>query len=128
MNDNWLRELERRKALRQLADLLPGDRDARVILQRLDDLERLDGELPLSESGLELAQLAKLPKESHPIGCWIVRDEDIPEPWKSRFGVALGRAARVKEGFYYQDWVDFLQAWERDVAHVAQHRLALDDE
>lgn len=128
MNDIWLRERERRKVLSQLADLMPGDRSARQILERLDELERLDREEPLSECPLDLTQLAGLPKEAHPVGCWIVLDQDIPQPWKSRFTVALGPATRVEEGFYLQDWADFLDGWERDLAHVEKHREALDDE
>lgn len=127
MNKIWLREKERRKALLQLADLMPGEPGARPILERLDELERLDREEPLSECPLDLAQLAELPREAHPVGCWIVRDQDIPEPWKSRFTVALGPATRVEDGFYLQDWTDFLDTWERDLAHVEQHREALDD-
>lgn len=128
MNANWLREQERRRALWQLAELLPGDRCSRAILQRLDELERLDLECPLSECHLDQLALAQLPKEAHPIGCWIIRYADIPEPWRSRFAVALGPAARVEAGFYWHDWIDFLEAWEREVAHVEQHRSALDDE
>lgn len=128
MNANWLREQERRRALWQLAELVPGDQSARAILERLDELERLDHEVPLSACHLDHAELVRLPREAHPVGCWIIRDADIPEPWRSRFAVALGPAARVQAGFYWHDWTEFLEAWERDVAHVEQHRLALDNE
>ncbi|WP_139834960.1 hypothetical protein [Pseudomonas sp. B35(2017)] len=128
MNENWLRERERRQVIWELAELQPGDHAAVEILQRLDDLERLDRESPLSECQLDLQQLGELPHEAHPIGCWIIRDTTIPEPWKSRFAVALGPAARVQEGWYWHDWTDFLQAWERDTQHIEQHRLARDDE
>lgn len=128
MNDIWLREQERRKALRQLADLMPGDRGAQAVLKRLEELERLDHDAPLSECHLDPDQMAELPREAHPVGCWVVREGDIPEPWKSRFVIALGPAGRVEEGFYLQDWIEFLDAWQRDLAHVEQHRAALDDE
>ena len=128
MNEIWLRERERRQAIWQLAEMRPGDPCARAILQRLDDLERLDRDHPLSECQLDLKQLAEVPREAHPIGCWIVRDEQIPQPWKSRFTAALGPAGRVAKGFYLQDWMDFLDAWERETGHLELHRMALDDE
>lgn len=128
MNENWQRERGRRQAIWELAELRPGDRGAKAVLERLDDLERLDREQPISVCNLSLEQLSDLPREPHSIGCWIIRDASIPEPWKSRFTVALGPAARVVEGFYWQDWMDFLLAWERDLEHVEQHRLELDDD
>lgn len=128
MNEIWLRERERREAIWQLAEMQPGDQSAPAILELLDDLERLDREHPLIECELGFEQLAELPREAHPIGCWIVRDSEIPEPWKSRFVLALGPATRVSEGFYLQDWIDFLDAWQREIEHLEQHRLALDDE
>ncbi|MEB3438068.1 hypothetical protein U8291_13695 [Pseudomonas sp. A2] len=128
MNEIWLRERQRREAIWQLAEMLPGDPSARAILERLDDLERLDRDHPLCECMLDLKQLANLPREPHPVGCWIVRHNEMPEPWKSRFAVALGPAARVSEGFYWQDWMDFLDAWQREVEHLEQHRLALADD
>ena len=128
MNEIWQRERERRQAIWELAELQPSDRGAKAILERLDELEQLDREHPLSVCNLSLEQLSELPKEPHKIGCWIVRDASIPEPWKSRFTVALGPAARVVEGAYWQDWTDFLLAWERDLEHVEQHRRELNDD
>lgn len=128
MNENWQRERGRRQAISELAELWPGDRGAKAILERLEALERLDREHPISVCNLSLEQLSELPREPHGIGCWIIRDASIPEPWKSRFAVALGPAARVVEGFYWQDWTDFLLAWERDMEHVEQHRRELDDD
>ncbi|WP_175653975.1 hypothetical protein [Pseudomonas sp. Marseille-P9899] len=128
MNNNWQRERDRRQAIWELADLLPGDRGAKAVLERLDDVERLDHEHPISVCLLTLEQLSELPKEPHKIGCWVIRDSDIPEPWRTRFAVALGPSARVSEGFYFHDWMDFLQAWESDLEHVEQHRRELDDD
>lgn len=128
MNDLWLRERERRQAIGQLADMQPGDRSARPILKRLDDLERLDRETPLGACQLDFTKLAELPREPHPIGCWIICDQDIPQPWMTRFAIALGPAGRVSEGLYWHDWIDFLQAWKRDLAHLEQHRMAIDEE
>ncbi|MBF8742086.1 hypothetical protein [Pseudomonas guariconensis] len=128
MNENWQRERERRQAIWELAELQPGDRAAKTILERLDDLERLDREHPISVCNLSVEQLSELPKEPHKIGCWIIRDANIPEPWRTRFTVALGPAARVAQGFYWHDWADFLLAWERDLEHVQQHRRELDDD
>lgn len=128
MNYNWQRERDRRQLIWKLADLLPGGRGARAILERLGDIERLDHEHPISVCLLTLEQLSELPREAHKIGCWIIRDADIPEPWRTRFGVALVPSARVSEGFYFHDWIDFLQAWERDLEYVEQHRRELDDD
>ena len=125
MSEIWVRERQRRLAIWQLAELQPGDRAASEILQCLDELERLDREFPLCDCHLDMRQLAELPSAPHPIGCWIIKDDDIPEPWRTRFSVALGPASRVAEGFYRHDWHDFLDAWECDIAQVECHREAL---
>ncbi len=127
MNEIWQRERDRREAIWQLGELQPGDQKARPILQRMDELERLDREQPLAECALDLQQLSELPNEPHKIGCWIIRDGDIPQPWLSRFAIALGPAARVVEGFYWHDWTDFLHYWAKENDHITRHRQELDD-
>lgn len=127
VNGIWVRERQRREAIWQLAEMEPGDPKAAEILKRLDDLERLDREDPLGDCSFDMAQLAELPSTPHPIGCWIVKDADLPEPWRTRFFVALGPVARVVEGYYRHDWHDFLDAWQTDMAHIDRHRDALAD-
>jgi hypothetical protein len=126
-NEIWTRERSRREAIWQLAELQPGDRNARTILKRLQELEQLDLEQPLATCTFDLQQLRELPHEPHPIGFNIIRDTDIPEPWLSRFAVALGPAARVVEGFYWHDWTDFLDAWAKENDHLSRHLQELDD-
>lgn len=41
-NEIWTRERARREAIWQLAELLPGDRNARAILKRLQELDDAD--------------------------------------------------------------------------------------
>ena len=127
MNEIWQRERDRREAIWQLAELQPGDRNARPILQRLAQLDHLDQKQPLAVCTLNLQQLRELPYEPHKIGFNIIRDADIPEPWRSRFTVALGRAARVTEGFYWHDWVDFLDASAKGHDHFLRHIQEIDD-
>lgn len=126
-NEIWTRERARREAIWQLDALQPGDRNARAILKRLQELEQLDQEQPLAVCPLGLPQLRELPHEPHPVGFNIIRDTDIPEPWLSRFAVALGPAARVVEGFYWHDWTDFLDAWVKENDHLSRHLQELDD-
>lgn len=127
MNEIWQRERDRRKAIWQLADLQPGDRRARPILQQLAELERLDHEQPLSDCALDLQQLRELPNEQHPIGFNIIRDAYIPQPWLSRFAIAMGPISRVIEGVYWHDWTDFLDAWVKENDHLLKHRQELND-
>lgn len=126
-NEIWTRERARREDIWQLAELLPGDRSARAILKRLQELEQLDLVQPLAFCTLDVQQLRELPQEPHRIGFNIIRDTDIPEPWLSRFAVALGPAARVVEGFYWHDWTDFLDAWVKENDHLSRHLQELDD-
>lgn len=127
MNEIWQRERDRREAIWQLAELQPGDRNARTILKRLQELEQLDLEQPLATCMLDLQQLRELPQEPHRIGFNIIRDADIPEPWLSRFAIAAGPISRVTEGIYRHDWTDFLDAWVKENDHISLHRQELDD-
>lgn len=68
MNEIWQREHTRREAIWQLDALQPGDRNARAILKRLQELELLDQEQPLAVCTLDLQQLRELPHEPHRIG------------------------------------------------------------
>lgn len=128
MNEIWQRERERREAIWKLTELQPGDCKAMPILQQLALLNQLDQVQPLVVCALDLQQLRELPHEPHTIGFYIIRDANIPEPWRSRFALALGPAARVKEGFYWHDWTDFLDAWAKENDHYSRHLQELDDD
>lgn len=118
----WIHERDRRKAIWQLDRLAPGDPRAEPILQRLAEIEQLD---PLAECDLDLRQLLELPSEAHRVGYQIVRPEHIPEPWRTRFAVANTGAARVAEGYYWHDWLDFIAAWSTEIDHIDKHKRAL---
>lgn len=54
----------------------------------------------------------------------IVRDQDIPQPWRERFLCASRGSTRLVEGTYYQDWEKFVSEWKREMAHLELHRCA----
>lgn len=120
------RETARRKALWALASILPGAPKALGVLDVLDDIdlrERHDMSSfaqPLSVEQLRVA----IPTESHPIGCRIVREADIPQPWRERFLRASLGSTRVADGPYAHDWEKFLDRWEHEMVHLQNHRAA----
>ncbi len=57
----------------------------------------------------------------------VVLDQDIPEPWKSRFEEASYGSTRLKQGFYARDWRRFLHLWECEMKHLDAHRTAILD-
>lgn len=126
MNEIWRRERNRREAIWQLTELQPGDRRAGPILQQLAQLKQLDQEQPLAVCKLDLQQLHELPNEPHQVGFNIIRDGDIPQPWLSRFAIAMGPISRVVEGVYWHDWTDFLDGWVKENDHINAHREALE--
>lgn len=54
----------------------------------------------------------------------IVRDLDIPQPWRERFHCASRGSTRFVEGAYYRDWEKFVSEWTREMAHLELHRRA----
>ncbi|MBT2374399.1 hypothetical protein [Pseudomonas fluorescens] len=120
------REAQRREALWMLAHILPGDVRALDVLDVLDDIElreRLDTgsmEQPLSVEEV----LRFVPTKSHPIGCRIVRESSIPQPWRERFLRASVGSTRVPEGLYARDWDKFLVEWQNEMRHLEKHRAA----
>lgn len=120
------REATRRKALWLLASLSTGDPQALEVLNVLDDIELRDAHgISSPESVLTPEQLREaIPTEPHPIGCRIVREENIPQPWRERFLRASVGSTRVAEGAYAHDWEKFLNEWEREMGHLQQHRAA----
>lgn len=122
------REMARRKALWALTSLSPGDPKAFYILDVLDDIElreRYDTSMPAQ--ALSVEQLRdSIPTEPHPIGCRIVREECIPQPWCERFLRASVGSTRVPEGTYAHDWDRFLDEWQDEMRLLAKHRAARD--
>lgn len=120
------RETARRKALWALASLLPGDARAIDLLNVLDDIELREAHDTLASTDLfSVEQLRDLiSTEPHPIGCRIVREANIPQPWRERFLRASLGSTRVAEGPYAHDWEKFLSEWEREILLVKKHRAA----
>lgn len=113
-DDLHLRETAWRKALWSLADLAPGDPRATEALIILDDIDpqELRGSLPT------------VPSTERPDGTLIVRDLDIPQPWRERFHCASRGSTRLVEGAYYRDWEKFVSEWKREMTHLELHRRA----
>lgn len=91
------RELARRKALWTLAPMKPGDPRASSVLDVLDYIElweRHDKSVAAHVLSVEEI-LSSVPTEPHPIGFSIVRESNIPQPWRERFlGASLAAATR----------------------------------
>lgn len=120
------RETERRKALWTLADILPGDVRALDALDVLDDIEQRERfDIPSVEQPLGVEEVLRfVPTEPHPIGCSIVRESSIPQPWRERFLRASVGSTRVPEGPYAHDWDKFLVEWQNEMRHLEKHRAA----
>ncbi|KAA0982685.1 hypothetical protein FQ192_31295 [Pseudomonas sp. ANT_J12] len=119
-------ETARRKALWTLANILPGDLKALDALDVLDDIEqreRLDTASMEQPLGVEEVRRF-VPTEPHPIGCRIVLESSIPQPWRERFLRASLGSTRVTEGPYAHDWEKFLLEWRDEMWHVERHRAA----
>lgn len=120
------RETARRKALWALASISPGDPKAFNVLDVLDDIElseRYDTSVPAQALGVEQLR-DSIPTEPHPIGCRIVREANIPQPWRERFLRASLGSTRVADGPYAHDWEKFLGDWKREMLHLQKHRAA----
>lgn len=68
--------------------------------------------------------LSFVPTESHPIGCRIVRESNIPQPWRERFLSACVGSTRVPDGPYAHDWDKFLTEWQNEMRYLEKHRVA----
>ncbi|OOG86637.1 hypothetical protein B0E42_10300 [Pseudomonas sp. A25(2017)] len=120
------REKARRKAFWALASLPPGDPRALDVLDVLDGIELSEADEILgSVTVLSVGELRDaIPSEPHPIGCRIVREENIPQPWRERFLHASVGSTRATEGAYVHDWEKFLNEWEHEMQHLQNHRDA----
>lgn len=120
------RETAKRKALWALASISPGDPKALDVLEILDDIElreRDDASMPAQTLSVEQLRNS-IPTEPHPIGCRIVREANIPQPWRERFLRASLGSTRVADGPYAHDWQKFLDDWEHEMLHLQKHRAA----
>lgn len=120
------RETERRKALWTLAHMLPGDPRALDVLDAIDDIEQRERlETASMEQPLGVEEVRRfVPTEAHPIGCRIVLESSIPQPWRERFLRASLGSTRVPEGPYAHDWDKFLVEWKNEMRHLEKHRAA----
>lgn len=128
MTPDDLNQLEalRRKALWMLADLPFGDPRAVDALDILDEVER-QGAVPTSpfDTELSIEQVFELvPSAKSRTGIAIVRDEDIPRPWRQRFLCASRGSTRLVEGAYLKDWEKFVGEWKEEMHCVRMHRHA----
>lgn len=126
MTHDELRKFEstRRRALWEIARLLPGDPKAADALAILDDLD--DQELsgtPSTGAPLELDEVRdSVPVQHHNCGIDIVLEITIPQPWRERFLQASIGSTRIPDGLYVTDWDKFLARWKAEMRHLEQHR------
>ncbi len=126
MTCDELRDLERtrRKALWEIARLLPGDPKAADALAILDDLDAQERSgTPSTGEPLELDKVRdSVPVQDHSCGIDIVLEPDIPQPWRERFLQASIGSTRIPGGPYASDWDKFLARWKAEMRHLEQHR------
>jgi hypothetical protein len=95
-------------------------------LEILDEIEqrgRLDPES--IEQSLNVDDVRRaVPTEPHQIGCNIVRESIIQQPWRQRFLLASVGSTRVPEGLYAHDWYGFLVEWQNEMRLWEKHRAA----
>lgn len=124
--DIHTRETRRRRTLWRLAGLLPGDPAALELILALDEIDL--AEINDASSVTKLLDVEELRvqvlAEDHACGFSIVRAQNIPQPWRSRFLAASIGATRVAEGFYAHDWHSFLRRWQAEMIHLDRHRSA----
>jgi hypothetical protein len=117
------REISRRKELCRLASLELGSPEAVTLLAILDNIsieERGDYE---QATPLTLEEVrCRVPISHHSSGKEIVREHEIPEPWRERFIQASIGSTRFVEGFYAEDWNKFLDEWDAEMRLLDAHR------
>ncbi len=114
VDDLRLRETAWRKALWALANLTPSDPRAVEALDALNNIDHQDQRgAPPSVSATKT-----------PGGTLIVREVDIPQPWRERFVYESRSSTRLLEGTYYRDWEKFAHERSREMAHLELHRRA----
>ena len=123
MNKLESREKARRRALWKLQALKPGDPKAAEWVLMLNEVEFLERSEPIGDGcTLTIAQLHTLVPVIDLRGVSIVLDDNIPEPWRERFGQASMGSTRLPEGSYSHDWLRFLRLWEQEMNLLQQHR------
>lgn len=125
-DDLRTRESVRRKALWTLSHLVPGDPQAAVILNVIDDIEdqeRVD--LNQRHPHLDIDAVRKsVLIERHSSGINIVDEASIPQPWRERFLQASIGSTRLIDAPYARDWEKFLAQWQVEMQHLAAHKIA----
>ena len=125
-DDLRTRESVRRKALWTLSHLMPGDPKAAAILDVLNDIEVQECvDLNRSHPILDIDTVRKAVLiERHSSGISIVREANIPQPWRERFLQASIGSTRLIDGPYAHDWEKFLVQWQVEMRHLDAHRYA----
>ncbi|MNP58896.1 hypothetical protein D3C76_1538510 [compost metagenome] len=75
------------------------------------------GQIPDADQVMKL-----VPVISHSAGTHLVRDIDIPQPWRDHFLCASRGATRLTEGAYLHDWKKFISEWKAEIKHLKAHR------
>lgn len=125
-DDLRTRESVRRKALRTLSHLVPGNPQAVAILNVLDDIEdqeRVDLNQSHPHPDIDAVRKAVL-IERHSSGINIVDEAGIPQPWRERFLQASIGSTRLVDGSYAHDWDKFLTQWQAEMKHLNAHMSA----
>lgn len=125
-DDLRTRESVRREALWTLSYLMPGDAKAVAILDILDDIEAQERvDFNQSHPGHDLDAARKAVQiERHSSGISIVREANIPQPWRERFLQASIGSTRLVGGPYAHDWEKFLTQWAAEMQHLDAHMSA----
>jgi len=124
------RERARRENLWLIAALQPGDPAAESPVNLLIAIEAGDETYPIGDAWqLSAVQVRdQVPRTALSERIFLIRDQDIPEPWRERFTQASVGSTRPEQGAYGHDWLKFLQLWEREMAHLDAHKQELSDD
>jgi hypothetical protein len=94
----------------------------------LDAIERQDRDDPIGDAvAMSVEELRKRVSETEIVGVSgshfvVVLDENIPEPWSTRFEEASTWSTRLRQDCYARDWNRFLRLWTAEIEHLAAHR------
>jgi hypothetical protein len=123
----WQREKNKREALWTLQGMRPGDPAAGVLLNALDIIEAEEQVDPIGPAfTLSNEEIRDLVPVTELRGFRIIRDDDIPQPWRERFTQASTGSTRLPEGSYSHDWNKFLETWQSEMRLLTRHRQTRD--
>lgn len=120
------RERKRRQALWQMLDPLKQQQ----ALKELDVIEQLDIVHPIGEASnwtlSKLSEHVPLYYQTYGKGSLaLIKIDSIPEPWRTRMGAASRGSTRYRDGYFSEDWENFLKLWEREHEELKRLRVRL---